>query len=371
MSGVAGEAQRWHAPVMATARHTAAETCMETGGYLEPLRDKPTAKNGTDTIMDDDGDLCDIEFLDQDQDQQDVQHAKCDSDGLLTLAIDLAEDNADDSPAGLMCLQSTQVLGAPDTATETPAEVYLAATHRAAAAPTGFEEVSAAFLANIIGQDAEELCDLVFDQRCPVPMAPGASEEADDPTPEVESQKPGLEAGLAISSPPSGPLQPGHGAALSPMEHARPRKESSPTGLIRKQPLDQQCELGSQPRDQAEDCAVNTTHAVATTSATAVNHTCENPSLQHEVEDVRETDADMDTVHTNIDDELIAAGNAVETGDDDTGMHWQPGWLLQGLTESLSEPYPCLSSRRRCLRLHTTLTSRSVGSATWTRLIGF
>lgn len=134
------------------------------------------AVEGTDVVMHDDGILCDIEFV-EDQDRQAnhcVETAKHSSHEVppLDLDIEFAEDSAEGSPAGLMCLQNTHGEPIPGVPIHVAAAAEIrttvvgsdAAAVDTTVAPTGFEEVSAAFLADMLGQDPGDMCDVVFDQ---------------------------------------------------------------------------------------------------------------------------------------------------------------------------------------------------------------
>eukprot|EP00892_Ulva_mutabilis_P009601 jgi/Ulvmu1/7012/UM033_0071.1 len=73
---------------------------------------------------------------------------------------DLQHQAVDESPAGLMCLQSIPAAVSPGDH-HTPCALRSLA--EPAAAPRGFEAVSAEFLADMLGQDVEALCNVVLD----------------------------------------------------------------------------------------------------------------------------------------------------------------------------------------------------------------
>ena len=113
------------------------------------------------------------------------------------------QDKMDESPAGIMCLYSKYgPCNADKSGSLLPIPEVPAAPAVGPTAPCGFEVVSAAFLADILGQDIQEFCDLVFDQGDDGVMQVGAS--VNSPVPALERQEDGNEGMPLGQLPPSG-----------------------------------------------------------------------------------------------------------------------------------------------------------------------
>lgn len=302
---------------------------------------KVDAVRGADVVMDDDETLCDMGFVeDQLQDQQasrGIETAKHHSHELPQLDIEFAEDNPEGSPVGLMCLQSTpgelepgaQVHVAKISEFSKTVEGSAAAAVDTAVAPTGFEEVSAAFLADMLGQDAGEMCNVVFDEDWDDGMVVDASQTAqDDPTAAGIHEEVVLASTLGARS--SRSQQPNDHAVLpvpTPGTRVLPADTlpgSTEEALDYAEELDNNLKISAEiAHTEFEDHAPEAADATITNQVMGSDRTLDTSSKQ-ELDNLNKLEYQTDDFNIAINKQGSVFNNELDHGDDVSGMHRQP-----------------------------------------------